>query len=147
MNHDARMWKKILYRTRSFSGFLVLELMVLIQTPSLKSQQDNGTIILAWIALEPSFQYLSFFTKNAKVVMMFLRSWEVLITRVSMYIYVWVIRVEKLIQRTFVLMKRYLIFMAYIFQSFSCKFASNHVQLPRLFPNLIMHEILSVFHA
>ena len=37
--------------------FLMFQAMISIQTPSLKSQQANGTIILAWIALEPSFQY------------------------------------------------------------------------------------------
>ena len=37
--------------------FLMFQAMILIQEPSLMSQQDNGIVILAWIALEPSFQF------------------------------------------------------------------------------------------
>ena len=43
--------------------FSRLQAMILIQSPSLKSQQANGTGISAWIALELSFQYWTFLEK------------------------------------------------------------------------------------
>ena len=43
--------------------FLMLGIMFLIQTRSLKPQEHNGMIVLPLIALEDGFQYLSFLEK------------------------------------------------------------------------------------
>ena len=63
MNHDSIMEIFVKSLTLKYQ-FLMFQAMILIQAPSLRSQQDNGIVILAWIALEPSFQFWNFLAKT-----------------------------------------------------------------------------------
>ena len=76
------------------------------------------------------FLDLSFSWKIPSLFWDFWRSFQVMGTRVSMCICMWVIRSKNLSQRIKELMKQYLIFHAIIFKSFSCYFGLNHIQSP-----------------
>ena len=64
INRNTNMYK-IWNRTTWFYCFLMLELMILIQTRSLKPQECNGIVFLPWNALEPRFQFWNFSQKSA----------------------------------------------------------------------------------
>ena len=147
MNYDSRIWKKKLEPVKIVLPISCVRDNGFDQKTFLEVSGRRWNEFLALKSLANVFSVLEFFDKSASFIMLFWRSWEVVNIRVSMYICTGMIRVRNWIKKSMNWWREYLIFHAIIFQSFSCKFASNHVQLPRFFPNLIMHEILSVSHA
>ena len=83
--------KKIWKSVNPIHQFWTLGAWKMIQMRCLMSQEGDKTIIFAWNLLEPCFQFLRIFGKSASFIMEFMRSWESILNRVSMYMYVWMI--------------------------------------------------------
>ena len=68
-------------------------------------------------------------------------------TRVCILICIWVIRSKKIDPKSMNWWIGYLIFHAIIFKSFHAHLVQIMANLARFFPNLIIHNILRLFHA